>query len=125
MEPFRDDPLISNLVLELLVLFTQEKAESPLLLGNEKVFAFVFGYLAGEFTDAETVRLAALALCRFAQRLEEDQPVTTALFVKQLKTFDNFQFLLTTPGHELVPEDGLKESIFDYALATLEHVSYI
>ena len=35
IEPFQEDTLIVNIVLELVTLFTRDKNDSPLLFGNQ------------------------------------------------------------------------------------------
>jgi hypothetical protein len=47
IEPFQEDTLIVNIVLELVTLFTRDKNDSPLLFGNQVVLEFIFNRLKG------------------------------------------------------------------------------
>jgi len=76
IEPFKQDTVIVNVVLELITLVTRHKEESKLLLENRPVLAFVFSMLRRPDDiverDPETLKLAALTLCRLTQQIDEN-----------------------------------------------------
>jgi len=146
-----DDPMIVNVVLQLITLFTRR--EDPGLFNHEKILNYVFSRLSertiprgadgGENKrEPETVKLAALALSRLSSRFDASKKeIRQDLYIKELEDFDNFEYVMaqiraiiskdlvqdedqgTKPKKDKDDEKQIAKDTLKYLLNVLENIT--
>jgi hypothetical protein len=146
-----DDPMIVNVVLQLITLFTRR--EDPGLFNHEKILNYVFSRLSDKTIpsgvdegekkrEPETVKLAALALSRLSSRFDASKKeIRQDLYIKELEEFDNFEYVMaqiraiiskdlvqdedqgTKPKKDKDDEKQIAKDTLKYLLNVLENIT--